>query len=536
MEFGSVPLSEALGATLAHSLNLPGRKLGKGQVLTRADLDEIAATGRDAVTVARIAPGDIDENRAAERVAAHLAGAGLSVTAPFSGRVNLMAERAGLLRVRADAVNALNAVDEAVTLATLPDCRRVTPGALVATVKVIPYAVAGEVLERAEAALRAAGPGVLDIRENAVATVALILTRTEGFKESLLAKAETVTRGRTDALGVEITSVTTVAHETDAVAAAIAAARADMVLVFGASATSDRGDVVPAGLVAAGGEITRFGMPVDPGNLLFLGRIGARPVVGLPGCARSPALNGVDWVLERLVAGQDIGDEAIAAMGVGGLLKEIPARSLARRARPRAGKRVEIVLLAAGASRRMQGEDKLLRDVGGRPLLRHAAQAALASRAAAVRVVLPLGARARAAALEGLAVDIVEAREAAQGMGASLAAGMGAVSQEADAVIVALADMPEVTAGHHDRLIAALDVGEGREICRAVAADGTPGHPVLFSRRFFETLAEIEGDRGARDVLLQMPEMVVAVPTEGQGALVDLDTPEAWAAWEEAKT
>ena len=91
-------------------------------------------------------------------------------------------------------------------------------------------------------------------------------------------------------------------------------------------------DVAPSAVRLAGGKVTRFGMPVDPGNLLFLGEVGNRPVIGLPGCARSPALNGADWVLERVMCGVPIGDAEISAMGVGGLLKEIPTRP-----RPREG-------------------------------------------------------------------------------------------------------------------------------------------------------------------------------------------------------
>ena len=94
-----------------------------------------------------------------------------------------------------------------------------------------------------------------------------------------------------------------VPHEAGAVAGALRAAGGEMVLILGGSATSDAGDVAPSGLVAAGGALIRFGMPVDPGNLLFLGDLGGRPVLGLPGCARSPAINGADWVLERLAAG-----------------------------------------------------------------------------------------------------------------------------------------------------------------------------------------------------------------------------------------
>jgi molybdenum cofactor cytidylyltransferase len=275
-------------------------------------------------------------------------------------------------------------------------------------------------------------------------------------------------------------------------------------------------------------------MPVDPGNLLFLGAIGGRRVVGLPGCVRSPALNGADWVLERLAAGIALTADDFPAMGPGGLLKEIPTRG-----QPRAGRtepasarpRVEAIVLAAGAGRRMEGRDKLLEPVGGRLALAVAAEAACASAAERVIVVLPPGAPARRAALAGLPVEIVEAAGAAEGMAASLRAGLARASPEADAVAVMLADMPEVTANHVDRLIAAFDPAEGREIARALDAAGRPGHPVLFGRRFFESLAALTGDQGAREILREAANFTAAVPTRGRGATLDLDTPAAWAAW-----
>jgi molybdenum cofactor cytidylyltransferase len=179
----------------------------------------------------------------------------------------------------------------------------------------------------------------------------------------------------------------------------------------------------------------------------------------------------------------------------------------------------------------MRGADKLLEEVGGRPALRAAAEAARSSRADEVVVVLPPGAAARRAALDGLDVAVVEAADWAEGMAASLRAGLAAVSARADAVVVLLADMPEVGTAAIDRLIAAYDPEEGREICRAVSAEGAPGHPVLFGRRFFEALAALRGDRGAREVLREAAEFVTEVPTPGQAAVVDLDTPEEWAAW-----
>ena len=280
----------------------------------------------------------------------------------------------------------------------------------------------------------------------------------------------------------------------------------------------------------------RFGMPVDPGNLLFLGEHAGRPVVGLPGCARSPALNGADWVLERLAAGiagrrrRDRRDgRRRAAQGDPG------AAAAARRARPEpAGRpRVAALVLAAGAARRMRGRDKLLEPVG------RAAGAAAPSRrrrwrAGPTRWWWCCRRRPRRGGRRwpGSASSMVEAARLGGGHGGVAAGRAGARSRErAEAVVVLLADMPEVGAGDIDRLIAAFDPGEGREICRAVSGDGDPGHPVLFGRRFFEALAGLTGDRGAREVLREAAEFVTEVPTRGRAAVVDLDTPEEWAAW-----
>ncbi len=532
MIFGPEDVARAEGAILAHSVQAGERKLKKGTVLGAQEVAALAEAGIARVTVARPEDGDVLEDEAARRLADALGAEGAHATRAATGRVNLVADRPGVVRIDTDRVAAINAVDPAITLATLPDHTRVSEGMLLATAKIIPYGVAGAALDRAEAA--AAGAPVIRVAAPVIDRAALIVTRTPGYAEKLLRKGREAVEERLASLGVRLVSAETVPHETEAVAAAVARADAPLTLILGASATSDAADVCPAAVVAAGGRLIRFGMPVDPGNLLFLGELSGAHVVGLPGCARSPALNGADWVLERLVCGLRVGSAEIAAMGVGGLLKEIPTRPQPRIIAPEpkgAERWVEVVLLAAGRARRMQGTDKLLEEVGGEPLLRRAARAALASRAAVVHVVLPPGAEARRAALEGLEVDVVEAPAAAEGMGGSLRTGIAALDARAEAAIVALADMPEIDAAAHDALIAAFDPGKGAEICRATAPDGTPGHPVLFGRRFFESLADLGGDRGAREILTEAAEFVRDVALPGQAALTDLDTPEDWRVW-----
>ncbi|HUF54963.1 MAG TPA: NTP transferase domain-containing protein, partial [Thermohalobaculum sp.] len=375
MRFGAVPLAEAEGAVLAHSAALPDGKLGKGRVLNGADLARLEAAGVAEVVVARLGPGDVPEDEAAARVAAALAPdpgvQGLTVTAPFTGRVNLYAAGAGVLTVETARIDALNALDEAVTVATLADRTRVAARQMLATVKIIPYAAPAAAVEAAEALAAGGGAPLLGVRPIVRRSADLILTRTPGMADKVIDKGAEAVRQRLAALGVAVASERVVLHETGALAGALAAGRGAMTLVLTASATSDRADTGPAAVVAAGGRIERFGMPVDPGNLLFLGRIGARPVIGLPGCARSPKLNGADLVLERVAAGLDPTGGEIAGMGVGGLLMEIPARPLPRAQQhaPAHRPRVGAVILAAGGATRMRGRDKLLEPVGDQPLL-----------------------------------------------------------------------------------------------------------------------------------------------------------------------
>ncbi len=532
MEFGPVPVADAAGAMLAHSVRAGGEKLGKGDVLTAEQAARLAAAGVTEVWVARPGPEDMAEDEAAAAVAAPLAGPHLSLSAPFTGRVNLFAEAAGVIRVDAEAIRAANREDEAVTIATLPDYARVAPRQMLATVKIIPYAAPGAAVRAAAARLA----GAVTLHRFRPLRASLFVTKTETLKPALVAKGAEAISARLAALGVALAGEPVVTpHETGPLAAALRAAEGDLVLILGGSATSDRRDVAPAALVEAGGRIERFGMPVDPGNLLFLGALGGRPALGLPGCARSPKLNGADWVLERLVAGLPVTGADIEAMGIGGLLKEIPSRPQPRGGAAPAGRPfVAAILLAAGSSSRMRGADKLMEDAQGAPMIRRAAEALIASRADETVAVLRPGDEARRAALSGLGLRIVENPEAAEGMGASIRAGMAAIAPGADAALIALADMPEIGAREIDSLLAAFDPEEGREIVRAATAGGAPGNPALFGRRYFEELQALEGDVGARSVLAAHPEAVRLVPLKGEAARRDLDTPEDWAAWREA--
>ena len=540
MIFGPVATAEALGAVLAHTQRLPSRVLRKGTMLDADALAALEAAGIDEVVAARLEPGDVDENAAAARLAAALLGPGLTATRAGTGRVNLLASAPGLFRVDPARLDALNAVDEALTAATLPDAAPVAPGGMVATLKVIPFAVPEAALRRVEA-LAAEGPPMLALRPFRPLVVGLVLTTLPGLKPGVLSGTVEATADRVAGLTGTLLPPLTCAHAEAPVAAALRALLADgaeLLLVAGASAVVDRADVGPAGIVAAGGAILRFGMPVDPGNLILLGRIGSVPALVLPGCARSPALNGIDWVLRRLFTGEAVDSAAVARMGVGGLLKDVGARPLPRAKATEAAmepegaatdRQVAAVVLAAGRSSRMAPHNKLLvPDGAGRAMVARVVDAALASRARPVLVVTGHRGDEVAAALGDRPAQVVTAPDFAAGLSASLRAGLAAVPEGCAAALVCLGDMPLVTGAMIDQLIEAYDPGEGRAIV-VPTYRGRAGNPVLWDRRFFAEIAALTGDQGARALLARHADWVAEVELGSDAVLRDFDTVESLA-------
>lgn len=328
MKFGPVPSSDAEGAILAHSLQLPDQKLRKGLLLEAGHVAALIAAGVAEVTVAQLEAGDMHEDMAADALARALVpdpdAAGLSLSKAFTGRVNITANGPGVVSLNQRALVAMNAIDPMITLATVPAYQQMSKGGMVGTVKVISYGVSARDIEKACAVAK----GAMRLRPPVHRTAALIVTDIPGGAGL---KGQQAIADRITALGMELVEVKLVPHHEAELSAALKEVKADMALILTASATSDAYDVAPQAVRLAGGRVERFGMPVDPGNLLFLGQLGQRPVIGLPGCARSPALNGADWVLSRVACGIDVTGQDIAEMGVGGLLKEIPTRPMPRR-------------------------------------------------------------------------------------------------------------------------------------------------------------------------------------------------------------
>jgi molybdenum cofactor cytidylyltransferase len=529
MRFGTFPLGETDGAILVHSLRAGGRLVKKGRVLTQADIAQLRDAGISHVTVARLDPGDVPEDVAATRVAQALRGEGIRVGAAFTGRVNLYAEKAGLVVLDRQHVEALNLIDESITAATLAPFALVAPGEMVATVKVIPFAAPETAVNQA---VRTAEKAPVAIAAFQPMKVALVSTELPGQKSSLLDKNRSSLEARLAPLSGTLMFERRTAHDARLVADALRAgdeAGAELLFVFGASAIADRRDVIPAGIELAGGKVLHFGMPVDPGNLLLLGSLNGKPVVGLPSCARSPKVNGFDFVLQRLSARLPVNREDIMRMGVGGLLQEIPTRPQPRDTEhaPLRAPRIAAVVLAAGLSSRM-GSNKLLAEWRGKPLLTWTVESALASEARPVIIVTGHESAKVEAALKGLDVRIVHNLHYAAGLSASLKAGIRAVPANCDGAIVLLGDMPEIAASLIDRMIAAFSPADNRSICVAVH-EHRRGNPVLWARRFFPEIESLSGDVGAKDLIAAHEELVCDIEADG-AVLRDIDTPDALAA------
>ncbi len=327
-------VAEAAGLILGH--NVAGeagrRALRKGKELTAGDVATLAALGRRSVYVARLEPGDVSENAAAERLARAAAGDGLRLSKPSTGRVNLYARALGLLRVDRQRLLELNATG-GVTLATLRAHAVAREGKMVATLKIIPYALEEAAVHRAEEA----AAGLLRLTELAPRRVGLILSGSPSARERIVRGFRDALAPRLAALGAALGEVDFASIDDEAGEERLAAAidrqleaGAELLILAGETAIMDRHDIAPRAVERAGGEVECFGAPVDPGNLLLLAYHGDVPIVGAPGCARSPKRNIVDLMLPRLLAGDRLSRADVAELGHGGLLEDVPERPLPR--------------------------------------------------------------------------------------------------------------------------------------------------------------------------------------------------------------
>jgi molybdenum cofactor cytidylyltransferase len=529
MKFGEVDVREAQGSFLAHSVKHEGGMFKKGRVLSAEDIAALEKSGVSKVFAAKLEAGDVPEDEAASKVAVAISGSHAHAQDPFTGRANVHAAVAGVTLIDDERLKQINRLHESLTIATVAPFTAVAERQMLATVKVIPFAVPGQVIQEA---LRIAARGPLvSLQPFRSSRVGLIITKLPQTKASLIDKSREAMRQRIEGLGSALGEVVVADHAVEPVANAVRRLKTaghDLVLLFGASAIVDRNDVLPRGLTVAGGQVVHLGMPVDPGNLLMFGRLEETPVIGVPSCARSPKVNGFDWVLERTLAGIKLEAQDIMDMGVGGLLMEIPTRPTPRESsevKPKQAPQVGAVVLAAGKSTRM-GSNKLLKAIKGKPMIRQTVETVLQSRASPVVVVTGHDASRIREALGGLNVSFVDNPQYDQGLSTSLAAGVAGLPLRVDGALVVLGDMPLVPVTTLNKLIAAFEPEEGRSICLPVY-QGERGNPILWGRQHFPEFQGLTGDRGAKVLLVVNSDHVTEVPVGNEGVLTDFDTPDS---------
>lgn len=338
MQFKAIKISAAEGSVLGHNIadDNGRRALRKGRILTARDIARLAELGREAVYVAQLEHGDVDENQAAKRLAQGLAGDGLRLSRAQTGRVNVYATTTGLLRLDAARLLELNSL-EGITLATLPCHSAVQPGQMVATLKIIPYALPETVLSEAEKRIVATPTTLLFLSELRPKRVGLILSGSPSARQRIVHSFQTALEPRLEKLAASLQRIDFVPLEDEADEARLARKIADhlaaglqLLILAGETAIMDRHDTAPRALEGAGATIEVFGAPVDPGNLLLLAYHQDVPIVGAPGCARSPKNNFIDLILPRLLAGDRLTRQDIIALGHGGLLEDVPERPCPR--------------------------------------------------------------------------------------------------------------------------------------------------------------------------------------------------------------
>ena len=531
MIFGEVLIDDAVDTILAHTTKISDITIKKGQILTHKDIELLKYHNINKITVARLEISDISEDKAALLIATALKTTLVETGNAFTGRCNLISQTKGLMHLDQTKLDRINLINEAITIATLKNNERVNKGQLIATIKIIPFAVPKSVLDKVIDNI--SSNKIISILPFKKKSVGLILTKLPNTKKNILVKTSETTNARIQQLGSEIIHEIRCNHEQQDVINSIKQCEnfgCDVILLIGASAVVDREDVLPRSLVKAGGTVDHFGMPVDPGNLLFFGTVRNKPVIGMPGCARSPKLNGFDWILWRILANKKLNKKEVMLMGGGGLLKEISERGHLRKEERTYhinmnNYKITGILLAAGASRRMGSQNKLLSDLNGKTMIEVVATELVNSKLSHIIVVTGHESEKIKAALTSLDLNFIHNHEYQRGLSTSLKTALEIIPKDTDGIIVCLGDMPLIKAMHIDKLIDAFNPIEGNSICVPVYGRKR-GNPIVWSNEYLTQIRSIDGDIGAKNILDEHIEQITEVPMEENAVLFDIDTPE----------
>ena len=522
---------ESKGSILAQSYNLSERKLSKGTRVSKAIVELLNKENIKTILCAVPHENDLDEDAAAEAISNAIDRNRLYAEEASTGRVNFRTPALGVVRYNRELIKKINLVDESIAFSIVEHNQLLAKNDLIATLKIIPFFVSKIYVEQVVALL--SKHEIFKIHRLEEKKVGFIQTYYDWQKRSIFKATSNVTRSRLDALGCLLEKETLIPHDHESLCSEIKSSLdsgAQVLLISGASAITDRSDYIPKAILSVGGEIIQYGLAVDPGNLLLIGKIGGTTVIGMPGCARSPKLNGFDWVLQLLMANIPITKEELADMGAGGLLMEIASRPLPRALSKSVNKRekkIMGVILAAGNSTRMGKDNKLLRNVGDASLVRNTAVEMLNSDVDSCCIVLGYQSDKVAEVIKDLNINLILNPFWQEGQASSLKAALNTLDDTYSDLLIMLGDLPGVKSRHINRVIEEhLLTNNRRSKITIPSFNGKKGNPVIWGRSFFPDLSNLEGDVGGRALFKHHPAAINLLDMDDPAVVTDTDTPE----------
>ena len=520
MKFGKVFVNKSLNGILAHSMVIDGKKLNKGKIINKTDISLFKRHDIKEITCAILNKKDIQEDKAANAIAKNFRNSSVAVENAITGRSNILAAKSGLLIINEAQINKFNNISEDITIASLNNYFKVEKGDMIATIKIISFSITSSNLKRISNLNLKNALKILPFNKN---RCGLILTQGSKENKKLNDISESRIRDRLEKINHELVTTLKCKHNAVEISNKIKLFKKnkiDLILILGASAIVDIKDEIPSAIKQSGGKIIRFGMPVDPGNLLLIGKNKNTHIIGLPGCARSPSLNGFDWVLERIAADVNINKKDIARMGIGGLLK---TKKALRNLKTNNNYKISSIILAAGRSKRMKSNNKLLSKLSETTMINQVVNSAILSNTDSDIIVLGHEKENIEKILPNKNLTISINKNYNQGISSSIKIGISSLPEDCDAVIIILGDMPDVT----DKLINNLIKSFNPEIKRHIILPyykSQLGNPVIISRRFFPEILQLKGDSGAKNIIKKNLDYVYKLPQKNNASLLDIDT------------
>jgi molybdopterin biosynthesis enzyme len=322
-----IPVEEAVGLPLAHDITeiVPGKHKGpafrRGHVIRPEDVSKLLDVGKANVYVMELEKGELHEEEAARRLAKAAAGPNIRLSEPIEGRVNLIAEIDGLLKVDTELLFRFNSLGDLI-LASLPGDRHVKQGVVLAGTRTIPVVVKEELIQQAEALCKE--KPIVTVLPLPAKRIHLIVTGSEVFTGRIKDGFGPVVSRKLAEMGSNLESIEFAPDDPEVIAGHIKEAHkagAELILVSGGMSV-DPDDKTPEGIRRSGARVETHGFPVLPGSMFLMAYLDDVPVMGLSGCVLHDPFTAFDALLPRLLAGERITRAEIIALGHGGLQRK----------------------------------------------------------------------------------------------------------------------------------------------------------------------------------------------------------------------